>query len=101
VRKGSAAAPALAPESNGSAGEAEGLGDGFEARLVGEVKQDVDAARQADGSGLALLDLQEQGALPGREFEGGKMRGAHGSIPGSGRWVIFYRAVLWTWSLVG
>lgn len=95
------AAPAVAPEADGDAGEAKALGDRFQARIVGESAKDADAPGQAHGSGLAVLDLPQQRALPGGKLESARMGAAHGLPQGNDHWAIFCQAVLLTQALIG
>jgi hypothetical protein len=70
--------PAIAPEPDGDAVEAELLGDGLQARVGCQREEDEDAADQTLGSGLSLAKLLKAGPLTGREFEGCGRRAGHG-----------------------
>src|SRR4051812_23977374 len=69
--------PSVTPEADADAGEAQVRGDFFQAGLVGQGEQDVDAAGQAHRGGLAAAQVFERGPLARREGDARGTRAAH------------------------
>jgi len=73
--------PAVAPEADADAGEAQLVGGGVDTGISGQGQEDLGAADQTLGGRLALGETLEQGLLQGRDGDGGCCWSGHGSAP--------------------